>query len=112
MGRLGLVRIPGGRWRVYAGPAAILLVVTVAVALARGGLRSDHHAPPASSRAHAARHRPPVRRHQVRRTYVVRSGDTIEAISARTGVAQARILALNPKVTPTALFIGERLRLS
>jgi LysM repeat protein len=44
--------------------------------------------------------------------YVVRAGDTIGAISARTGVAQARILALNPKVTPTALFIGERLRLS
>jgi LysM repeat protein len=50
--------------------------------------------------------------HQVRRTYVVRPGDTIEAISTRTGVAQAKILALNPKVSPTALFIGERLRLS
>jgi LysM repeat protein len=48
----------------------------------------------------------------VRRTYVVRPGDTIEAISTRTGVAQTKILALNPKVSPTALFIGERLRLS
>jgi LysM repeat protein len=50
--------------------------------------------------------------HHARRMYVVRAGDTIEAISTRTGVSQAKIMALNPKVSPTALFIGERLRLS
>jgi LysM repeat protein len=41
----------------------------------------------------------------------VRAGDTIEGIASRTGVPQARLLALNPKVSPTALFIGEKLRL-
>ena len=111
MGRLGVVAVPGGRWRAYAGPAAVLLAVTVTVALVRGGLRSDHHAAPASTpAAHRAALRPP--HHAAHRTYVVRAGDTIEAISTRTGVPQARILALNPKVSPTALFIGQRLRLS
>jgi hypothetical protein len=112
MGRLGLVAAPRGRWPVYAGPAALLLAVTVAVALLRGDLRSDRHTatPPArAATGHAALKPPP---HRVRRTYVVRAGDTIEAISTRTGVRQAKILALNPKVSPTALFIGERLRLS
>jgi nucleoid-associated protein YgaU len=110
MGRLGVVAIPGGRWRAYAGPAALLVAVTVTVALLRGGLRSsDHHAAPPRPAVHAAL-KPSAR--QVHRTYVVRAGDTIEAISTRTGVPQARILSLNPKVSPTALFIGERLRLS
>jgi LysM repeat protein len=109
MGRLGVVAPPGGRsWRVYAGPTAALLAATVTVALVRGGLGGGHHASPAPARP-AARHamKPP----QVRKLYVVRAGDTIEGISARTGVPQARILALNPKVSPTALFIGEKLRL-
>jgi LysM repeat protein len=112
MGRLGVVAVPGGRWRAYAGPAVLLLAVTVTVAVVRGGLgsSSDH----ASSRPvpvvrHAPLKPPP---HHLHRTYVVRAGDTIEAISTRTGIPQARILALNPKVSPTALFIGERLRLS
>jgi hypothetical protein len=110
MGRLGVVAIPGGRWRTYAGPAAVLLAVSVTVAFVRGGLRSsDHHAAPARPAAHRAAFKPPAHTH---RTYVVRAGDTIEAISTRTGVPQAKILTLNPKVSPTALFIGERLRLS
>ena len=111
MGRLGLVAVPAGRWRVYAGPVALLLAVTLTVGLVRGGLRSGdrHSAPPRPVARHAAL-KPPHR--QVRHTYVVRAGDTIEAISTRTGVSQTKILALNPKVSPTALFIGERLRLS
>jgi hypothetical protein len=111
MGRLGVVAVPGGRWRAYAAPAAVLVVVTGTVAVVRNDLRSKHHAAPAASTAvHPAALTPPHR--TVHRTYVVRSGDTIEAIARRTGVPQARILTLNPKVSPTALFIGQRLRLS
>jgi hypothetical protein len=111
MGRLRVVAIPEGRWRVYAGPVVLLLAVTLTVAFVRGGLRSSDRgaAPPRPAVHHAATKRP---HHGVRRSYVVRAGDTIEAISTRTGVPQAKILALNPKVSPTALFIGERLRLS
>jgi hypothetical protein len=111
MGRLGVVAIPGGRWRAYAGPAALLLAVTVTVAFVRGGLRSnDHHAAPPRPAAHHAAPKTPHR--HAHRMYVVQAGDTIEAISTRTGVPQTKILSLNPKVSPTALFIGERLRLS
>jgi hypothetical protein len=106
-----VVAIPEGRWRAYAGPAALLVAVTITVAFVRGGLRSgEHHAAPPRPAAHRAALKPP--RIHAHRTYVVRAGDTIEAISTRTGVPQAKILSLNPKVTPTALFIGERLRLS
>jgi hypothetical protein len=110
MGRLGVVTALGGRWRTYAGPAAVLLAVTVTVAFVRDGLENSHRAAPPATATRRAAFKPPPR--HVRRSYVVRAGDTIEAISTRTGVPQARILALNPRISPTALFIGERLRLA
>jgi LysM domain len=110
MERLGLVAMTGSRsWRLYAGPIAFLLAATVAVALLRtqtGG----HHSPAASSRATAA-HSHPKRHTAGKRIYVVRAGDTLAAIATRTGIPLGRLVALNPKVSPTALFIGEKLNL-
>lgn len=47
----------------------------------------------------------------VRKSYVVRSGDTLSAISIDTGVSIARIQALNPNVDVQALQPGQRLKL-
>ena len=99
------------RWRAYAGPGG------AASRRRRSRSAPARRAPqrrPATPRRHARadRHAARSRRPTASPLYVVRAGDTIEAISTRTGVPQARILALNPKVSPTALFIGEKLRLS
>ncbi len=115
MDRLGVVAVAGGRnWRMYAGPAAFLLAATIAVAVIRAELHGHSHptaplTPPAGHVKAVGHHA--AAKHSGHRLYVVRSGDTIGAISAKTHVPQARILALNPKVSPTALFIGEKLRL-
>ena len=45
-------------------------------------------------------------------TYVVRSGDSLSAISDRFGLDLETLLALNPGVEPQRLFIGEELVLS
>lgn len=45
------------------------------------------------------------------RYHTVRAGDTLESIAAATGVAVERLRELNPSLEPTALFIGERIRL-
>ena len=45
-------------------------------------------------------------------TYVVRSGDSLSAISDRFGLDLETLLALNPGVEPHRLFIGEELVLS
>ena len=44
--------------------------------------------------------------------YVIQPGDTLGAISARTGVSVARIEQLNPGLNPSALQVGQRVRLS
>ena len=43
--------------------------------------------------------------------YVVKSGDSLSEIAAKTGVAITTIEALNPQVNPNALQPSQRLRL-
>jgi LysM repeat protein len=60
---------------------------------------------------------PPPKRAPVAHTrpgpklHTVRAGDTLATISASTGVSVARLRQLNPRVEPTSLFIGDRIRL-
>jgi Tfp pilus assembly protein FimV len=102
-----VVAVPARSWRPYAAPAAFLAAVTLAVA----GIRAlwPHHAPqapvrPAHAKAAQSRARPA-------RYYRVRAGDTLASIATRTHVPIVRLRRLNPNVQPTALFIGQRLRL-
>jgi LysM repeat protein len=47
-----------------------------------------------------------------RRAYVVKSGDTLSAISIKTGVSLVTIQRLNPKLDADTLHAGQRVRLS
>jgi LysM repeat protein len=46
------------------------------------------------------------------RTYTVQAGDTLSAIAAKTGVALARIQALNPQADTHSLQTGQRIKLA
>jgi LysM repeat protein len=103
-------------WRRYAGPAAFLLAVTVAVLLIRSGL--EHRgpkatAPPPAAPAAATTTAPTTTaaRKPTRRYWTVRAGDTFAVIAAKTGLPVATIEQLNPTVKSTSLFIGEKLRI-
>lgn len=99
-------------WRRYAAPAAFLLAVTVAVALVRSGLEHGSTKPSATTTTQRIPPSPQVSTTANNRVYWrVRAGDTFGVISARTGVPVARIQRLNPKVTSTSLFIGEKVRI-
>jgi LysM repeat protein len=103
-----LVAVPGRTWRAYAGPAAFLLAATIAVVIVRGELR--HHSVGGTG---ATTHTAPKVSHAPAKpaVYVVRAGDTLDAIAAKVGVPVKRLLRLNPKLSPTALFIGEKVHL-
>jgi LysM repeat protein len=49
---------------------------------------------------------------RTRRMYTVRSGDTLSAISVKTGVSLATIQRLNPKLDADTLHAGQRVRLA
>jgi LysM repeat protein len=100
-----VVAVPAGPWRLYALPACFLVAVTLAVVGIRATL---HHSPTAAAppKTHVARVAAPTVWY-----YRVRSGDTLTAIAVKSGVPVVRLLHLNPKLQPTALFIGERIRI-
>ncbi len=93
--------VPARSWRPYALPTVFLIAVTLAVF----GIRAARHHSPAPARPHVT-HVATTARY-----YRVRAGDTLTAVAAKTGIPALRLLHLNPKLQPTALFIGERIRL-
>jgi hypothetical protein len=95
-------------WRPFAAPAAFLLAATIAVIAVRGALYDRGTKPEPPARVQQA---PPQHRAAAARLYTVKAGDTLSAIAARTGIPLARIRLLNPSLEPTALFIGEKIRL-
>jgi LysM repeat protein len=106
MGRLGLVDRRGAAR--IAAPLAFLAAVTVAVLLIRSGLdeASDR------SRATVPTATAPTSTNPgtARRFYRIRAGDTLALVAPRFGLTEIELLALNPGIEPTALRIGQRIR--
>jgi hypothetical protein len=102
-----VVALPGRRpWRSLAGPVALLLAATLAVVLLRAVLTDGGGEAPAPATRTA-----PAQSPAGPRFHVVQAGDTLATIAADTGVPVKRLEQLNPQVAPTALFIGDRIRL-
>jgi LysM repeat protein len=82
-----------------------VLVLAVIVAAAMDGNSSSSGERTAQPTKKHAQHRSKAK------TYTVESGDTLTAISHKTGVPVAEILALNPEVDPQILIAGQTLQL-
>jgi LysM repeat protein len=106
MGRLRVVAVQERSWKAFAGPIAFLLAATIGVTVFRA---VRHASAPTPAPSPVVRSKAPVA--PARRTYSVRPGDTLALIATKMGVPLVRIRSLNPGVQPTALFIGEKLRL-
>ncbi len=90
-----------------AAPLVFLAAVTVAVLLVRAGLdEASTRAEPTVPTATAPTTTTPT----ARRFYRIRAGDTLAAIAPRFGLTEADLVALNPGIEPTALRIGQRIR--
>ena len=96
----------------FAAPAAFLAAITIGAVVVRAGFEhGKHHAKTTptttvtSKKTH--KHANP-RQHS--RTYTIQSGDTFASIAAKTGTTVARLEQLNPGVDPTALRVGEKIR--
>ena len=96
-----------GELKRYGAPAAFLLAVTIAVLLVRSGLR--HHAAPApvTTTVKTTATAPVARRP---RYYKLRAGETLSDVAVRFNTTVEQLLALNPRVKPTALIVGQRIR--
>ena len=99
----------------WAAPVAFLLAITIGVLVVRAGLDhgKKHHGQPTTTtvsskgkKTHGHGH---PRRHA--RTYTIQSGDTLASIAAKTGTTVARLEQLNHGIDPTALRVGQTIRI-
>lgn len=98
----------------YIVPLALAAAITATYLIVHHALVHDH-----TSSATTTAQSATVARHQGRAThhastakfYVVKPGDSLLAIAAKTSVPIATIEALNPHVNPNALHPSQRLRL-
>jgi LysM repeat protein len=96
----------------WVAPIAFLAAITIGALVVRAGLhQGKHHAKPptttTTSKKKGHRHgHGPLR---VRR-YTIQSGDTLASIAAKTGTSVARLVQLNPGIDPTALSVGQKIR--
>jgi LysM repeat protein len=103
-----------GRVTRWAAPVALLAAVTIGALVVRAGFQQGgHHAATSptttvTSKTKKKQHPQGNRGHH--RTYTIEAGDTLGSIASKTGTTVARLEQLNPGIDPTALHVGQTIR--
>lgn len=96
----------------YGAPVLFLLAVTAVVLILRGGLSGGTQSPVTTSSTGRVitTSATTLQQRTKTRIYTIRSGDTFGAIAIRFGVSLDDIVALNPGIEPTALHVGQKIK--
>ena len=94
----------------YAAPAASLLAVTAVVLAIHYGLQQPRHAAAPPTTSTVTLHKNVARTASITRVYVVQRGDSFSTIAAKIHTTVARLERLNPNASPTALRVGQRIK--
>ncbi|HEX5899078.1 MAG TPA: LysM domain-containing protein [Solirubrobacteraceae bacterium] len=100
-----------GRW---LAPVALITCAVAVYAVVDNTLLKDDSASQGSTSTQSTTNKTSkaAKKSKRRRAYVVKSGDTLSAISIKTGVTLTTIKRLNPKLDADTLHAGQRVRLS
>jgi LysM repeat protein len=112
----------------YGAPAAFLAAATIAVILIKAGLSNGSEtdtttvaatpapvtttAPRATTQVVITASTPTTTTDAEGDYYVIESGDTLGAIADKYDTTVEELVRLNPDVDPTALRVGQRIRVS
>lgn len=97
----------------WLAPLAIVAVAIAGYSIASGGSADDSDGGATSKKKTTTSRtdRPATSRERKPRSYTVRSGDTLSAISLDTDISVGQIQKLNPDVDVQALQPGQRLKI-
>jgi LysM repeat protein len=94
----------------YLAPIALVAAIAVTYVVVQGSLKTTT----SKTQSHLALPTRPVRTTATTKratVYVVKPGDSLSAISVKTGISVATLESLNPGIDPNALQAGQRLTL-
>jgi LysM repeat protein len=97
----------------WAAPVAFLAAITIGVLVVRAGLEhGKKHQGNQPTTTVSSKKKPHHHGHKAAhaRRYTIQSGDTLGKIAAKTGTTVARLEQLNPGIDPTALRVGQTIR--
>jgi LysM repeat protein len=98
----------------WAAPVAFLAAITIGVLVVRAGLNHGKRHHPQTATTTVSSKGKKKHGHGQKRphapTYTIQSGDTLASIAAKTGTTVARLEQLNPGINPTALRVGQTIR--
>ena len=103
-----------GRITRWAAPVAFLAAITIGALVVRAGFQQggNHRAKSptttVTSKTKKKKHAYGHKEHQ--RTYTIQSGDTLASIATKIGTTVARLEQLNPGIDPSALRVGQTIR--
>jgi len=96
----------------WAAPVAFLAAITIGALVVRAGFQhgKPHNETPTTTVTSKRKHAHHA--HQSRRVklYTIQSGDTLASIASKTGTTVARLEQLNHGINPTALRVGQKIR--
>ena len=99
----------------WVAPIAFLAAITIGALFIRAGFEQGKH-PQAQIQTTTTvsttkkKHEHGRRQHGAPRYYTIQTGDTLAAIAVKTGTSLATLMQLNPGINPTALRVGQRIR--
>lgn len=99
------------RFARYAAPVAFLAAITIGVLVVRAGFQHGSHHATTSTTTVTAKKKHKHHGKPRPQTYTVQSGDTLGSIANKYGTTVVAIEHLNPGIDPTALSVGEKIRL-
>jgi LysM repeat protein len=101
----------------YLAPVALAATIAGGYLIVHNNLKERSHASSSHSASstilsHSKHHKDkPHNKYAKARFYTVKSGDSLTAIAAFTGIPLSTLIQLNPRINPNALQTGQRLRL-
>ena len=98
----------------WVAPIAFLAAITIGALFIRAGFeQGKHHQAQTQTTTVTTKkkkHGNGRRQHVARRYYTIQTGDTLAAIAVKNGTTVVRLQQLNPGINPTALRVGQKIR--